>query len=530
MADLGRPLARLLARRRARAALWILGVLGALAVYAPFLANDRPYVLVAVDRGGYESALAELVPLAESYAERVRAAAEPGRGDPRADEQFIARERDALTRRLDHIAQHMPAHLRAGLDPLRQAIATRGEPGRTLAAFTVPELARKYARELDPRAGGVELVSARTFPLIVGLAPIDVFLAAALPGVLLACGLRRRLGRGTRLAIALGPALLLALAHAAIAPPRTLPAAGAIKAAITRGEMDVEQAVFAPLPMGHAETNLGEAWRPPTWLAAAAMDSEGRRARDARTERPPGGRPEVRFGELHLNHPLRHPLGTDSLGRDLLARCLWGGRVSLTIGLVAALLLCVIGTLAGAAAGYLGGWFDFVTSRTVEVVLCFPAFFLVLAAIAWVDTDVVPMPAAVVLVIAAVGWTGTARLVRAEALKLRNLEFVLAARALGLSRLRILVAHVLPNAIGPALVAFAFAAGGAILIESSLAYLGLGVQVPVPSWGALVGEARTADHPWSWIAPGVFLFAAVLAYLLLAEALREALDPREEAG
>jgi peptide/nickel transport system permease protein len=513
MADLGRPLRRFLAQRRARAGLWILGILAVLAAWAPFVANDKPFVLVAADVGAAERARMELVPLAESTARAFDDDSHPGA-------KVREREVAALRERVDRLA------LAAGsqrLDFLVSRIENLS-PGDQAALQALVAAARDAQRDLADATLSPPVE--RAFPLLAALGPDEVAFALLPISVLTAWLLRRRLRARGAWSVALVPPLLLALVVALFVPSPALRAPGAIKQDIAREKLQVERVLFAPIAMGYAESNLGEAWRPPTWLAHSEMDAEGRYSSGPRAGGSPAGRPDVRPGEPALDHPARHVLGTDALGRDIAARCLWGGRVSLAIGFAAAALLTAIGTLVGAAAGFLGRRVDAVLSRTIEIVLCFPAFFLVLCAIAWTDPDVVPVPLAVVLVIAAVGWTGTARLVRAEALRVASLEHVLAARALGLAPFRILVRHVLPNAMGPALVAFGFAAGGAIAVESSLAFLGLGVQVPVPSWGGLVGEARNMDQAWAWIVPGALVFLAVLAWILVAEAAREALEPR----
>lgn len=502
------------ARRGARVGAWILAVLGALAAWAPFLANDKPYVLVAADHGALERARTEVVPLGWSLAQTLRHA------DSDDDALSVARrEVAAIERRLDMIdsAVNAPdtARARASLGVLATGVA----PERSAITAALGTL----IGDLPPRSLVARVET--TSPLFASFGAVDAF-AALLPFVALATYLRRRRGIArTAIASTLVAGVVAAL-FAFVAPPSSHVAPGAVKLAAARGTLDVERAVFAPIPYGYAETSLPEAWRPPTWLASSRMDDEGRYTSGARASSPSAGKPVARLGEPAVDSARRHLLGTDALGRDVAARTLWGGRISLVIGLAAAILLSVIGTALGAAAGFLGGFVDAAISRTIEVVLCFPAFFLVLCAVAWTDPDVVPVPFAVVAVIALVGWTTTARLVRAEALRVAASEHVLAARALGIHPLRVLARHVLPNSIGPALVAFGFAAGGAIGVESSLAFLGLGAQVPVPSWGGLVGEARGADQSWAWIAPGALVFLAVLAWVLVAEAAREALDPR----
>ncbi|MCY2960763.1 MAG: ABC transporter permease [Planctomycetota bacterium] len=511
---------RFLARRGGRIGIWTLAILGTLAAWAPFLANDRPYVLVAADRGSLERARDELAPLAESLARIAHAAEDAGNAASPGARESIADEARGIEARLGVLETATGA---AALAELRRALSA----SRAGSARSADELVTAARTVRDAFADG-RLVppTVRTFPLFASLDALDVFCALLPLAGLAAWSLRRRLGLGRALLVACGSAVALAAIVGIFAEKAPFAAPGALKAAVARGVLQVDQAWFPPIPFGYAETNLAEAWRPPTWLPAGRLDAEGRSPSTRDVSAPSAGRPAARYGEPAIESSWRHVLGTDALGRDVAARTLWGGRISLTIGVLAALLLSAIGALLGAAAGFLGGVADTLVSRTIEVVLCFPAFFLVLCAIAWTDPDVVPVPFAIVLVIAAVGWTSTARLVRAESLRVAASDHVLAARALGLHPARVLVRHVLPNAIGPALVAFGFAAGGAIGVESSLAFLGLGAQVPLPSWGGLVGEARGADQAWAWIAPGMLVFLAVLAWVLVAEAAREALDPR----
>jgi peptide/nickel transport system permease protein len=176
--------------------------------------------------------------------------------------------------------------------------------------------------------------------------------------------------------------------------------------------------------------------------------------------------------------------------------------------------------------GRLRGWVDLLLSRGIEVVLCFPALFLVLLVLSTTDPDVLPPVFAVAFVIAAVGWPSVARLVRAEVLALRERDFVVAARALGVRPLELLLVHVLPNAIGPAIVAASFAVGGGALVEAALSFLGFGVREPIPSWGALVNESRSAEHWWLQLFPGLAILVSVACYNLVGDAVREALDPR----
>jgi peptide/nickel transport system permease protein len=234
----------------------------------------------------------------------------------------------------------------------------------------------------------------------------------------------------------------------------------------------------------------------------------------------------VRYGEPARNSPWRHALGTDILGRDLLVRALHGGRISLAVGLVSTALLVLIGVVVGSLAGYFGGWVDVLLSRTIEVVQSIPAFFLILTAVALVPERELNPIFTIVIVIGLIRWTGVARLVRGEFLRLKEQEFVLAARALGLPHSRIIFRHVLPNALGPVLVAAAFAVASGILTESAISFLGFGVKHPIPSWGALLNESRAAEQWWLQVFPGALIFLTVLSYNLVGEGFRDALDPR----
>lgn len=233
-----------------------------------------------------------------------------------------------------------------------------------------------------------------------------------------------------------------------------------------------------------------------------------------------------------------HPLGTDELGRDLLLRLLEGGRVSLSVGLSAALVASAIGTLIGLAAGYIGGRLDAILMRIADGVIALPLLPLLIV-LAAVDLSKLGLPAdmaqsetaslvRLVVLVSLVGWPVTARLVRASTLSLRKREFVEAARALGFSSWRIALRHVLPNALGPILVAATLSVGNVVLFESVLSFLGLGVRPPTPSWGNMLTGAQELiwEAPRLAIWPGVLIFATVVSVNLLGDALRDRLDPR----
>jgi peptide/nickel transport system permease protein len=219
-----------------------------------------------------------------------------------------------------------------------------------------------------------------------------------------------------------------------------------------------------------------------------------------------------------------HLLGTDPLGRDVLSRIIYGARVSLLVGFVSVGLATFIGLLIGSLAGFYGGWVDSLLMRQVDVMLCFPSFFLILAVIALLEPSIWYIMA----VIGITGWMGVARLVRAEFLSLREREFILAAKALGASDLRVMLRHMLPNALAPVMVSATLGVAGAILTESALSFLGLGVQPPTPSWGNILtaGKDNIEIAWWLSLFPGLAILITVMSYNLLGEGIREAIDPR----
>ena len=226
-----------------------------------------------------------------------------------------------------------------------------------------------------------------------------------------------------------------------------------------------------------------------------------------------------------LKPPSRiHLLGTDDTGRDVLSRLIWGTQISMSVGFIAVSISTILGVFMGAAAGFYGGKVDMIILRIIEIMLCFPSLVLILALIAFLGRSIW----IIMFVIGIIGSPGAARLVRGEYLKLRDSDFATAAKATGLTDFRIMFRHILPNAMAPILVNATFGIAGAILIEASLSFLGLGVRPPTASWGEILNQSKMyVDFAW-WLVvfPGAAIFITVTAFNLVGEGLRDAMDPK----
>ena len=287
----------------------------------------------------------------------------------------------------------------------------------------------------------------------------------------------------------------------------------------------------------------GESFRAVTWrrfrrsklavialLYVALMTAAALLAPLLATARPSA---PVPFGpnDVDIAHRLepptaQHRFGTDDLGRDVLARMLHGARISLTVGFTATAISLVVGSILGALAGYYGGAADWIVSRVIEIVLCFPFLFLVLGIIALFK----PSLYTIMIALGLTSWTTEARFVRGEFLRIRNLEFAHAARASGARDARIIFRHLLPNALAPVLVSASFGVASAILIESALSFLGFGVPLPMASWGGILAIAEEhIQYAW-WLAffPGVAIFLTVASFNIIGDRFRDAIDPRSD--
>lgn len=240
----------------------------------------------------------------------------------------------------------------------------------------------------------------------------------------------------------------------------------------------------------------------------------------------PYAQSEQNLYERLLAPSSQHLFGTDDLGRDVFSRMVYGSRISLAVGFISVFIILVIGTFLGIVSGYFGGKIDSIIMRFTDIVLCFPTFFLILLIIAFLEPNIFN----VMIVIGLTSWPGLARLVRAEVLSLKEREFISVAKMMALSNTRIFAVHILPNIISPLMVYSSLAIGGAILTESALSFLGLGVQPPMSSWGQILTSGKDYIYVAWWLSvfPGIAILLTVLSFNLVGEAIRDVFDPKEE--
>lgn len=497
-------------RRLAVVAACLILNLVTISIFAPLLANDRPLYYVGFNRFEYQEASRTLRGAIGQLSE-VRSQT---KSSPSQLVELAQAARLQITLMSTELAPESSAKLRDLGTRLEQALS---QPDVKIATNELKTLQRELRSEFDGR--DVALTTRTHWPVFTSLIWSDiVFLVAN--GLVLTWPIWNRVlrrwgdpandgaGTGWYVAVLVGLPLVCGLVWSGSVPARV--DRTNYKSGVLASD-DLEQnaavvfqsVVWPPVTFGVDENDLAGKTQPPAWY---------RRANGVSVAVPTS-----RWSSVHW-------LGTDELGRDILCRMIWGGRVSLSVGMVAVAIYVTIGIVVGSLAGYFRGLCDLIVSRIIEVVICFPAFFLILTIVAMIGPGLFN----IMIVIGLTGWTGIARLVRGEFLRLVDQEFVLAGRALGYSPLRLIFRHVLPNALAPVLVSATFGVAGAILTESALSFLGLGITVPTPSWGGILADGRQAldRAPWLIHFPGLAIFVTITSYNLVGEALRDAADPR----
>lgn len=480
-----------------------------IAIFAPFLANDRPLFYRGYNRFEYQEALRTMGAVVSNAAARITDEAAAGENPLDFAEDVTTIRRQAAV-----MAGNLPAESAAELQTLTDRItAALASPGAETAQ-TLRDARIELRRNFDSRQ--VTLTSGPHFPVFASLNGVEtgflilnllfLLLPAWLPLVRKAISREHPAARNlATTAILVGIPIVCGLIWWLTVPERidrTNYKAGVLAAnaeKLDSAPVVYESVLWPAVPFGLDEDNLDAKYVP--WAGRAPSDDGSPK---------PWAQP--------------HWLGTDGIGRDVLSRMIWGGRVSLSVGIVAVSIYVGIGIIVGAIAGYFRGTADMLISRIIEIVICFPSFFLILTIVAFLGPSIFN----IMIVIGLTGWTGVARLVRGEFLRLGEQEFVLASRALGYSPLRIIFRHVLPNAMAPVLVSATFGIAGAILTESALSFLGFGITVPTPSWGGILSTGRDAIFraPWMIYVPGFAIFLTITAYNLVGEAFRDAADPR----
>ncbi len=476
--------------RLAMVAFFFVLALFLLAILAPFLADNKPIVLRGAYRGLYTQRYEEWKRGGHPEFMAVLLTAGP---DAATDPERIESRLQTIEHQLEFLSSQLPASQSAELlGYLREyqaaeQIALSGNvsdiPDRYAALQThADDISARFAPE------NVTLDRHYYWPVLDSLGLTDTFLLWFAALLIVFTAIRVFLSahslptKKVLLVMLLGVPAVMAVLHRAAHPPvfDSLD----YKGDILSGQIETDFALFPPVAYGINEDHLAD-----KYIAPGA----------------------------------RYWMGTDGNGRDLLTRMIWGARISLTVGFVAVAIYVLIGVFLGALAGYFRGWVDLIISRAIEIMECFPSFFLILAVLAFLQ----PSMWNIMIVIGITSWTVEARLVRGEFLRLADQEFVLAARGLGVSDYRTIFRHILPNGLAPVLVAASFGIASAILIESSLSFLGFGISIPIPSWGGILNEARESFRYW-WITlfPGLAIFSTVTAYNLIGEGVRDAIDPR----
>ncbi|MEZ0227433.1 MAG: ABC transporter permease [Planctomycetota bacterium] len=490
----------------------------------------------------------------------------------------LAPEADKIARTVESSGKHMAAFLEpADSKALEETIA---ELGKTMRALAVPLSDAELGSRFNDLSSKVDALARKPVPPErqriprTTLHPVFDYLTGREVGfvvlyatVILVILLRGPFARVTarlpfdpsdlgliRLGFIVAPALLAAFAWWATVPEREPPADTFYKkfAEDLDAHPDAQSSIsFAPVPYGENENLQYDKISAPTWLED--VGHKVKRLREPDRPLPQGVTEEQlkawmegdaasrakhdqnvviapwadELVKKRLTRYRYHWLGTDNNGRDVCTRLIMGSRISLSVGFVSVGLNVLIGVFLGCLAGYFRGWVDILISRFTEVLICIPSLVLILTVIV-ILPPWIPAIWGIMVTLGLINWTGEMRLIRGEYLRLINLDFVTAGRALGLSNARVIFRHMLPNAMAPALVAATFGIAGAILTESGLSFLGLGIQPPAASWGSVLNEAfgHEKDMWWVTIFPGFMIFVTITAYNLVGEGFRDATDPR----
>ena len=508
-------------RRLALLAASVILFLVTISIFAPFLANATPITFYGVNRFEYQEANRSL---RGTLTQLTNQKSEPTPAE-------IQRATKSIALQIQLMSDAIEGEKRSGLNALGQnLIALVRSPERATKSEELRQIQKDLRSSFDSKE--VTLVSKRHWPVFASLHTLDViFIVGMILFLMLpvwsrglaTLGLSSRGAFWATTGVQIGVPLVAGLLWWSIVPfriDRTDYKSGVASSdsAAPTAAVVYESVVWPPIVYSLDEYDLGGKSSAPAWYPASWVPPKHQSAAATASN--------ATAGESSKKSPWSGPhwLGTDEAGRDVLCRMIWGGRVSLSVGLVAVAIYVSIGIVIGAIAGYFRGVCDLIISRIIEVIICFPTFFLILTIVSFFGPSIMN----IMVIIGLTGWTGIARLVRGEFLRLVDQEFVLAGRALGYSPTRVIFRHVLPNAMAPVLVSATFGIAGAVLTESALSFLGLGISKPTPSWGGLLADGREAllHAPWLIHFPGFAIFITITAYNLMGEALRDASDPR----
>lgn len=472
--------------RLAMAAICFVAMIVLVAIFTPLIANNRPLYFKAAMPAEFENEAF----IAWESAEAIRLALD-----------------NRETGKIPDLKQNLESHLDALapflLDAEQGEIeAFRGKITAQLSAYDADEFSAALL-EFEDRFvyGEVELQPVASYPALRALTKRELFFIAAF-GYILICGMVSRLFSHRRLLVVLAAIPLAWLTTHGLRTKYPPIEDNRQWAQIIAAAGETAEVVRTPIPFGENENILEHSRAAPSFHT-----------------------PQLKLRDGNLS-PNPHLLGTDTNGRDVFCRIVYGARVSMIIGVLAVLLYIAIGVVIGAVAGFYGGWVDIFISRIIEVVICFPFLMVILSVQAFLEPSVFNL----VLALGFLAWTGVARLQRGEFLRLVNMDFVQSVRALGGSNLRIIFLHILPNAIGPILIVMSFGIPATILVESTLSFLGFGVPQPQASWGDLLNNGRSDPQGLWWLVlfPGLILFMTLTCFNLVGEGIRDALDPRRD--